>query len=104
MIIRKANIFFLSAAGGINGICNDDDKLLNRCVYAGQRIDFFLNVINARYQATNRITSRKVKLSVMLRQNKEARDLLIGKYFKDQMIKSSSLIFLNGFSGQRSQQ
>ena len=103
MIIRKANIFFLSAAGGINRMCNDD-KLLNRCVYAEQRIDFFLNVINAHYQATNRITSRKVKLSVMLRQNKEARDLLIVKYFKDQMIKSSSLIFLNGFSEQRSQQ
>ena len=103
MIIRKANIFLLSAAGGINRMCNDD-KLLNRCVYAEQRIDFFLNVINAHYQATNRITSRKVKLSVMLRQNKEARDLLIVKYFKDQMIKSSSLIFLNGFSGQRSQQ
>lgn len=103
MIIRKANIFFLSAAGGINRMCNDD-KLLNRCVYAEQRIDFFLNVINAHYQATNRITSRKVKLSVMLRQNKEARDLLIVKHFKDQMIKSSSRIFLNGFSGQRSQQ
>ena len=70
-------------------MCNDD-KLLNRCVYVEQRIDFFLNVINAHYQATNRITSRKVKLSVMLRRNKEARDLLIVKYFKDQMIKSSS--------------
>lgn len=70
-------------------MCNDD-KLLNRCVYVEQRTDFFLNVINAHYQATNRITSRKVKLSVMLRRNKEARDLLIVKYFKDQMIKSSS--------------
>ena len=62
-------------------MCNDD-KLLNRCVYVEQRTDFFLNVINAHYQATNRITSRKVKLSVMLRQNKEARDLLIVKQFQ----------------------
>lgn len=45
-------------------MCNDD-KLLNRCVYVEQRTDFFLNVINAHYQATNRITSRKVKLSVI---------------------------------------